>query len=366
LLGVATAAAVQQAQHHYEFHLETRLHCIESLRDSHGKPPACSKSVAMETAGLTLPGMEDGTLTTRSHVIIASDGSEVRVEAHPSYPYQYFMRTADRESVRVERLINGEAVFIGSRASSADTKPMPLCSSRTLEADGWAFRGISEKDGMEVNEWFKQSFDGVDQSTGANYSAIYMANLGPDSWTLYMDKENQKPIRIVATNGRHGHVVHQEMRILSFEKRDHHLAVEDARQRMYELYQVSPPGGALFSATEADDDHDNEATEDDSSFSNLRASLLSGYIPPYSSEVPEATPWLARRGLRPSEVIPFFTVEEGTAAHEYFQKLNAPRRLMTLFEFQYPTTCKNSTNKDELCLFVSADGSGFQASFSLS
>ncbi|EER14067.1 hypothetical protein Pmar_PMAR020848 [Perkinsus marinus ATCC 50983] len=189
-----------------------------------------------------------------------------------------------------------------------------------------------------------------------------MANLGPDTWTLHTNEDNTEPVKIVATNARHGHVIHQEMRFSKFQRRDHHLAVEDARKHMYDLYRVGSGKGDLFSA--ASTDSGNEDYDD--GFSSLRASLLSGHIPSDSMDLPEPTPWSARRQLRSSEVINFFTVEEGTAAHAYFKTVNAPRHLMTVFEFQYPTSCNDTAKKNELCLFVLADGDIFQASGSLS
>ncbi|KAF4744213.1 hypothetical protein FOZ62_000762, partial [Perkinsus olseni] len=187
LLLSSLASTTVGTPHYYEFQLETRRHCIEGLRDSQGRPPACSKSIAMETAGLTLPGMEDDTLTTRSHVIIGSDGSESTVEAHPSYPYQYFLRCSTEKSVTVERLTNGKALFVGSTSSGVYGRPAMLSEPTSLEDDGWTFSGSMEKDGL-------------DNSTGFHYSSMYMANLAPDTWTLYMDDKNEKPLSIIATN----------------------------------------------------------------------------------------------------------------------------------------------------------------------
>ncbi|KAF4733798.1 hypothetical protein FOZ63_024734, partial [Perkinsus olseni] len=228
LLLSSLASSSVGTPHYYEFQLETRRHCIGGLRDAQGRPPACSKSIAMETAGLTLPGMEDDTLTTRSHVIIGSDGSESTVEAHPSYPYQYFLRCSTEKTVTVERLINAKALFVGSTSSGVDGRPATLSEPTSLEDDGWTFSGNMEKDGVEVNKWVKMSFQGLDNSTGFNYSSMYMANLAPDTWTLYMDDKNEKPLSIIATNGRHGHVVHQEMRLANFEKKEGLMPSEEA------------------------------------------------------------------------------------------------------------------------------------------
>ncbi|KAF4648970.1 hypothetical protein FOL47_002602, partial [Perkinsus chesapeaki] len=71
-------------------HLLTRTVCNKDVKDVHGNPAPCGKSMAMETYGLTLPGMEDGSITTREDMIVAKDG-QVTVKAMPSRPYQFIM-----------------------------------------------------------------------------------------------------------------------------------------------------------------------------------------------------------------------------------------------------------------------------------
>ncbi|KAF4659563.1 hypothetical protein FOZ61_004644 [Perkinsus olseni] len=346
----SVAGTPDKAYHYYEYQLETRRYCIEGLRDAQGRPPPCSQSIATKTAGLTLPGMDDGALTTKSHVMIGSDGSETTVEAHPSYPYQYFMRTSSESSVTMERLINGEAVFIGSVASeAADTLPISASDSMSLEDDGWTFRGAMEKDGVRVNEWVKKSFQGVDHSSGFNYTFIYMANLAPDTWNLYMDRNNEKPLKIVATNAMHGHAIHQEMTITNFEKKDGFMPSEQAHQRFYDLYQINT-GGAPMSASGA-----TTAEQQGGTFSAMRESLLSGHIPSDPDSLADSASWLSRRHLRSSQVIPYFTVEDGTAASVYFERLkNPPRQLL---EYQYPKGCAESDDMDGLCTTITLDAS---------
>ncbi|KAF4718056.1 hypothetical protein FOZ63_015577, partial [Perkinsus olseni] len=94
------------------------------------------------------------------------------------------------------------------------------------------------------------------------------------------------------------------------------------------------------------------------SFSNMRESLLSGYIPPDPDALIEAVDWIPRRRLRSSQVIPYFAVEDGTAAAAYFDRLGSRRQLLTVFKFQYPPTCADSALKDKFCLFVKLDVGG--------
>ncbi|KAF4663832.1 hypothetical protein FOL47_005541 [Perkinsus chesapeaki] len=355
---ISVIIAANVADYNYEFQVETKRHCIDGLQDAKGNPASCSRSIAFETAGLTLPGMEDGTLTTRSHVIIASDGSEVKVEAHPSYPYQYFINTMTADSFIVEHILNGESHLVGQTASRFRTAPPALSGFTSLVNDGWLFRGSVKKDGAMVNEWVKESFQGVDNATGANLSGIYLANLAPDTWTLYMDERNEKPVYLIATNGGHDHVVHQEMKFSNFERKSGQLSAEDARHRLNEMYGIK-------NVLKATDDPKREDLDD--GFSNWRGELLSGYTPTDFSHPPDAADWMPHRRLRSSEIIPYFTIEEGTAAARYFGKLgNRPRKLMTLFDFQLPLSCEDRGSKDEICIFANCDGSGLQASLSLS
>ncbi|KAF4646414.1 hypothetical protein FOL47_006353, partial [Perkinsus chesapeaki] len=161
--------------------------------------------------------------------------------------------------------------------SRADTTPATLSGTTSLEKDGWTFIGSSERDGVMVNKWVKDSFQEVDNATGANFSGIYMANLAPDTWTLYMDEHNEKPIGVVATNGRHDHVVHQEMKFSNFEKKSGKLSTVDAHERMYKMYAIE---NGLTGILSVEDGKGQRDVDDD--FSNWRAQLLSGYIPPDS------------------------------------------------------------------------------------
>ncbi|KAF4759537.1 hypothetical protein FOZ63_001975, partial [Perkinsus olseni] len=145
--------------HYYEFQVEIKSYCLEGLKDPHGNAPSCSTATAVATQGLTLPGMDDGTLTTRAHVIAGSDGSETMVEAHPSHPYQYFMRTSTAGSTTVERLVDGKAVLVGEAPTGADSPPFTTFDSMTLEDAGWSPHGMVEKDGVMVNKWVKESYD---------------------------------------------------------------------------------------------------------------------------------------------------------------------------------------------------------------
>ncbi|KAF4659564.1 hypothetical protein FOZ61_004645 [Perkinsus olseni] len=222
LVNFVTIASV--ASHHYEFHLETKLYSVEGLKDAQGKPPPCSQSISTHTAGLTLPGMEDGkSLMFRSHVIV---DSETKVEAHPSYPYQYFMTTTTPELVTVHSLRNGEADLIGSAPPPAHKLHIKADDSLSLEEDGWTpYGSLVENDGVRQNLWVKYGFKGVDPATGFNHSYAHDANLAPDTWTLFMDEHDEKPLKL-------------EVLFTRFHKNNSFLSADQAKERLFYFCMV--------------------------------------------------------------------------------------------------------------------------------
>ncbi|KAF4747143.1 hypothetical protein FOZ63_009328 [Perkinsus olseni] len=322
--------------HFYEFQVETKTYCLEGLKDPHGKAPPCSTSTAVETEGLTLPGMDDGTLMTRAHLPLPVLHAHIDREA------------LGESSVTVERPFDGKALRVGEGPTGADSPPYTPFDSMTLQDAGWTLRGMVEKDGVMVNKWVKESFDGVDPSTGANLSTIYWADLAPDTWTLYIDEENEKPLHLIASNRRNNDDIHQEITFTNFRENDGVMDAHEAHKYMCDSYDI------IEEPLQAADDTD--APESHLSF---RDSLLSGHIPADPEFVAEPVEWMSegRRRLRSSSfpVIPYFTISEGTAAATYFKRVGARRQLLTAFEFEFPHACANGTNDGGKCLFAKLD-----------
>ncbi|KAF4661205.1 hypothetical protein FOL47_006787 [Perkinsus chesapeaki] len=165
-----------------------------------------------------------------------------------------------------------------------------------------------------------------------------------------MDEHNEKPIDVIATNGRHGHVVYQEMKFSDFEKKSGKLSTLDAQERIYKMYAIK---NGLTEVLSGEGGKGQRGVGDD--FSSWRAQLLSGYIPSDSSLPRGTTDWMPQRRLRSSEIIPYFTIEDGTAATAYFARLNYPRKLATVFEFHFPSSCADSTNLKKFRFLVNSD-----------
>ncbi|KAF4738898.1 hypothetical protein FOZ62_001768 [Perkinsus olseni] len=334
------------ASHHYEFHLETKLYCVEGLKDAQGKPPPCSKSISTHTAGLTLPGMEDGkSLMFRSHVIVGSDGSETKVEAHPSYPYQYFMTTTTPELVTVHSLRNGESFFIGSAPPQAHKLHIKADDSLSLEEDGWTpYGSLVENDGVRQNLWAKYGFKGVDPATGFHHSYAHEANLAPDTWTLFMDEHNEKPLKLVASNSMHDNAYHQEVLFTRFHKNNSFLTADQAKERLFYLYEIG--------------NHHNQGASRRlrstrkhlDTFGSAVDSLLSGHIPSDPGKLIHSAAWL-KKHHKSSSIIPYFAAKAGSAAAKYFGRHIGSRRLVA-FDFQYPKGCQAWGGTKDFCIAI--------------
>ncbi|EEQ97669.1 hypothetical protein Pmar_PMAR009628 [Perkinsus marinus ATCC 50983] len=344
------------AVHHYEFHMETTLYCVEGLTDFEGKPHPCSKSIASNTAGMTLPGMDDGkSLMFKSHLVIGSDGSEARIDAHPAYPYQYFMTTTTPELVSVHSLRNGESFFIGSAPPQAHNMPIVAGGSLSLKEDGWTFHSTVVVGGARQHTWVKEGFKGVDPATGFNHSHVHDANLAPDTWTLTMDEREEKPLKLVASNSKHGHAHHQVVVFTHFEKREGSLTSKEAEVRLYNAYQVPKNVAPLPSRRLM------TAQEHLQILKDAAGSLLSGHIPSDPGRLIHSVGWLRNQHFRTSKIIKYFAHNAGKAAVEYFANGAAPRAPpgpAVAFDFQFPRGCETSARVNSLCIAIKVSAAG--------
>ncbi|KAF4646481.1 hypothetical protein FOL47_006153, partial [Perkinsus chesapeaki] len=146
--------------------------------------------------------------------------------------------------------------------------------------------GSTDRDGVVVNKWVKEGLEGTDNATGANMAGIYMANLAPDTWTLLMDGENERPLKIISTNRRHDDVIHQRITFTKFEKKEGHLSWKGARQLIHDMYAITDDKARPMML-----DGDIQDSNDDT-FSNFRESLLAGHIPSDACLPTEVKDWM--------------------------------------------------------------------------
>ncbi|KAF4651506.1 hypothetical protein FOL47_000355, partial [Perkinsus chesapeaki] len=178
----------------------TKNYCNRDLVDADGNPAPCGISQSMETYGLTLPGMDDGTLTTREDIIIATDG-QVSVKAMPNYPYQYFMTVNSAQFKRVEQLYDHQSLLLSEAPDTfyADNVPSGTAMGVAgLIEQGWVYEETDYSKGTAISKFSRKGPEGVDPIDGTNYTAIYQSGLMPDTWVLYFDESTQQPVKLLA------------------------------------------------------------------------------------------------------------------------------------------------------------------------
>ncbi|KAF4681075.1 hypothetical protein FOZ60_012606 [Perkinsus olseni] len=255
------------------------------------------------------------------------------------------MTTTTPELVSVHSLRNGESFFIGSAPPQAHKLPIVGGGSLSLEGDGWTFHSTVVVDGARQHTWVKEGFKGVDPATGFNHSHVHDANLAPDTWTLTMDERDEKPLKLVASNSKHGHAHHQVVVFTHFEKREGSLTSKEAEVQLYNAYQVPKyvrplPSRRLMSAQEH-----LQILKD------AAGSLLSGHIPNDPGRLIHSVGWLRNQHFSASKIIKYFAHNAGKAAAEYFANGAAPR-LAVAFDFQFPRGCETSAGANGLCIAI--------------
>mmetsp|Transcript_8524 Transcript_8524/g.9550 ORF Transcript_8524/g.9550 Transcript_8524/m.9550 type:complete len:323 (-) Transcript_8524:69-1037(-) len=220
------------------FKTTTIKYCNKDLLDSHGNPAPCGKSVARETYGLTLPGMEDGSLTTRQDVIVTKEG-QVTVEAAPSRPYQYMMHVETPKLHRVDQIfMNTARTVLEETQGTQRMLAAATQNSKSLEEDGWIKEGEESIDGGSFTKWSRSGPEGVNPKDGTNYTALYETGLQPNVWILYTDESANKPHKLVAVNTFKSGKVFQETTIDSWEALDDKVGVNEATNEMLSTYNV--------------------------------------------------------------------------------------------------------------------------------
>ncbi|KAF4682479.1 hypothetical protein FOZ60_010481 [Perkinsus olseni] len=327
------------------FHATTTNLCNRGLKDAHGNPVPCGISRARETLGLTLPGMEDGSLTTREHIIIAKDGN-VRVKAMPSRPYQYFMYTETPKNVKLHQLYNHQAIALID--STPEFQAQRLYGAG-LSKDGWTVGGLANIDGKTLHKWTKRGPQGIDKASGFNYTAVYQTCMQPNVWTFYTDSDDSKPVKLVGSNSFCNKVL-RVTEYSNYRTLDETLTVEDSIKEVHTMYGI---GYRILSVGESQE------------VPKVCEDLLGA---PYVCESEreffgdgQGVDWIPsgrrmRGATESQDIISYFDVAEGTAAYTFFHH-QYERRLLQLLKFEFPPNCNNTGGTAFLnfCLFVAVD-----------
>ncbi|EEQ98580.1 hypothetical protein Pmar_PMAR003901 [Perkinsus marinus ATCC 50983] len=349
LLGVYAAPS---PLNNVRVHVTTKDFCNKDLKDAHGNPAPCGVSQSMGTFGLTLPGMEDGFVTTREDIIITKDG-QVSIKALPNYPYQFIMTVEALESTRVEQLYDHQSVVLVDTPTSSYVQRLLSMDTADLEEQGWIHEGTADIHGAKMSRWSKKGPEGVDPEAGTNYTALYQTGLMPDTWVLFVDENIHQPVKLLAINTYVGNKIFQETAFDRFEGLDEDLNVDSATEAMYNTYRIDSRrhlgGGAGNSGPPVLTDH-----------------IAPDLLPERSRvfvEENDLVDWMSeRRSLRQngmSKGIKYFTIEENSAADLYFHAL-AHRQLVQVLNFEFPQGCSSGKSADatkKYCLFASVDAS---------
>lgn len=352
------ASALKRAN--IRMHLSTRTYCNKDVKDIHGNPSTCGKSMAMETYGLTLPGMDDGSVTVKEDMIVAKDGL-VRVKAMPSRPFQFLMTTESTKTKAVHQLFNHQAIAILESEQDPDVSRRLAESPATLAEVGWTSEGKTTLDGATVNKYTKRGPQGVDKKTGANYTALYQTGMYPDLWTLYTDSADDKFIRMVAMNSFGGKTL-QETDYSNHQQLTDDFDVTQATQEIYSTYKITssrrlgegdsdaPPVNMDFITADF-------IAEDERTYFQENQNV--DWLNPASQVLLRGSVQGAGAG------VPYFGITKGSASDAFFNHEDN-RRMEQLVKFQFPKACRQSEEEQtqRYCLFVAVDAT--RTSFTLS
>ncbi|KAF4753015.1 hypothetical protein FOZ63_031540, partial [Perkinsus olseni] len=252
------------------------------------------------------------------------------------------MNTRTPDTYRVEHLIDGRSVLVGEVPSHPQVAPA-LHSVADLEEDGWTFLQMNCGGRVCEDVWIKKSIVKSDESPGTDFTIMYASNIMPDTWSFYLRHDDGTPLRIVATNERHGGIVHQEIFFTKFENRSGQPNLTEARQHLFDVYLIKQ---GPEPSTSAEDRKLLGHTE------NFKELLLSGTVP-VASRIPSiASDWIPGSQFGDNDAIPYDVVDPGSAADVYFSAASNKRSLRQILDVEYPEGCLEGSESDKYCLSV--------------
>ncbi|KAF4655841.1 hypothetical protein FOL47_009262 [Perkinsus chesapeaki] len=331
-------------------HITTETICNKDVVDIHGNPAPCGKSMAMETYGLTLPGMEDGSITTREDMIVAKDG-QVTVKAMPSRPYQFIMTVEGSETKRLVQFFKNQAVTISESQQEPESVRLLGAAKApgSLAEDGWTHEGTTTLDGATVHKYTKRGPQGVDPKTKANYTALYQTGMYPDHWTFYTDSNDDKPVKLIGMNSFNVKTL-QETDYANHEELDENMDVAQAEKEMHSTYQIT--------SSRRLGEGDADAPPVNTDF--LTATFIAEDERNYFEDAQDLD-WMKAGRLRAGASkaaagVMYFDITKGSAADTFFHH-EFNRRMVEVVRFEFPKKCIDNQGKQaqKYCLFISTD-----------
>ncbi|KAF4674609.1 hypothetical protein FOL47_009000 [Perkinsus chesapeaki] len=327
------------------FHALKTTFCNKDAKDAQGKPNTCGKSLAMETYGLTLPGMEHASLSVREHIVVAKDGV-VRIKAMPSRPFQYFAYAERGDRLETYQLYNHKSYAL---ASTKPQHPLGHMLASSLKDIDWRDLGETNVAGQKLRKWIKHGPHDIDKDTGANFTTLYASGLFPNVWTFYTDIDEKEPVKLIGSNTFNNKVL-QEVIYSNYQILNDSLDVDEAIKSVHDMYKVTPANLELVPNV---DDQDApticDGVLDDPHICESERNFVGDGM---------AVDWMPSKAwdnLRSSaqNIIPYFDVPKGSATYTFFHH-DGGRRLPQLVKFEYPSGCNVTKSESDLryCLFI--------------
>ncbi|EER16821.1 hypothetical protein Pmar_PMAR002728, partial [Perkinsus marinus ATCC 50983] len=343
----------------YTFHMgnvrmqmKTTHFCNSDLRDIKGNPMACHISKAMETEGLVLPGMDDNkSFTVHRDIFIAKDGQAV-VQAAPSHPYLYLLMSQNDTHFSTSQFFNKRSFLIeqGTRKKTDTPNSRKLSANRTLEDDGWVYKGLVDEGGQKLNKWVRSGVEGVDPKSGINFTALAQTGVITNAWVLYLDKDQKQMVKLLGINTFENDTVYLQSEVTHWEELDETLTLDVAINDIHAAYDIVQNYN-LAAAKE-------EAPQLDSQF--IKTRLVSEEVRLFFHGGKDHD-WRSNktllRGNGSVAPIDYFRLPNGTAAHAFFLHKYQPLLLLQeddKKEFELPPACKKgyTTSVSAYCLYV--------------
>ncbi|EER15139.1 hypothetical protein Pmar_PMAR023465 [Perkinsus marinus ATCC 50983] len=214
--------------------MKTTHFCNLDLRDVKGNPMGCHISKAMETEGLVLPGMDDNkSFTVHRDIFIAKDGQAV-VQAAPSHPYLYLFMVQNETHFSTSQFFNKQSFLINQGTRKMDDMPNSrrLNANRTLEDDGWIYKGLIDDGERKLNMWSRSGVEGVDPKSGLNFTALAQTGAISNSWVLYLDENHKQMVDLLGIN-TFDEKIYLESKVTYWEDLDDALTLDDAIKEIH-------------------------------------------------------------------------------------------------------------------------------------
>ncbi|KAF4647238.1 hypothetical protein FOL47_004871, partial [Perkinsus chesapeaki] len=211
--------------------LTRKYHCSPNRKvigSSSGLVP-CGVSDMSGTEGLTLPGMEDGVLTTREDIILVGDGM-AKVTALPNRPYKYLLAANSDHYSKYEEIFGGVSKVLSEGVmdfnSDSESKGSSLRHLANLTDYGFTEIDHILLEGVPVRVLIGYASNIKGAEALDNFAK---EGLAANFFTLYMDdKVDGKLVKMEARNSYQGNELVEEILVTAYQEIEDDMTINDA------------------------------------------------------------------------------------------------------------------------------------------